>query len=109
MIPEIKSIKEYTLHRNGRGTIYYFSHDDCQVCKVLKPKIKNLLETTYPEMNLFYVDVRKNPEIAGQERIFAVPTIIVIFDGRETFRRSRNIGIQELAELLHRPYTLCFG
>ena len=60
-------------------------------------------------MNLFYVDVRKNPEIAGQERIFAVPTIIVIFDGRETFRRSRNIGIQELAELLHRPYTLCFG
>jgi thioredoxin-like negative regulator of GroEL len=59
-------------------------------------------------MEMAYADTVKSPEIAGQNRVFAVPTIIVFMAGRESFRRSRNIGVSELAELIERHYQMMF-
>lgn len=90
------------------AAIVYFSHNQCNVCKVLKPKISELIELEFPKINFYYIDTILNPEIAGQYSIFAVPTIIIYFEGKETARKSRNISMDELKELIKRPYDMIF-
>ena len=90
------------------AVLVYFSHEQCNVCKVLKPKVAELLENNFPKMKMYYADTVLNPEISGQNKIFSVPTVLAFFGGRETFRKSRNIGINELAEQIERPYGMIF-
>ncbi len=90
------------------AVIVYFSHENCNVCKVLKPKVAQMLKERFPKAKMIYADTVKNPEIAGQNRVFAVPTIVAFFGGRELFRKSRSIGINELAQAIERPYSIIF-
>ena len=90
------------------AVLVYFSHEQCNVCKVLKPKVAELLENNFPKMKMYYADTVLNPEISGQNKIFSVPTVLAFFGGRETFRKSRSIGINELAEQIERPYGMLF-
>ena len=105
----IKSLDEFSniLNEND-AVLVYFSHEQCNVCKVLKPKVAELLDSNFPLMKMYYADTVVHPEISAQYSIFAVPTILVFFAGRESFRRSRNIGINELQELIERPYSMIF-
>ncbi|MGQ1890261.1 thioredoxin family protein [Thermophagus sp. OGC60D27] len=91
------------------AALVYFSHEQCGVCKVLKPKIETMLKEKYPAMNMYYCNTVEQPEVAAQNRIFAVPTVLVFFEGKETFRFSRNLGVDELAGAIDRPYSLMFG
>jgi len=86
--------------------LVYFSHEKCNVCKVLKPKVSEMLNKIFPKVKMVYADTVQNPEIAGQNSIFAVPTIVTYVEGKEYFRRSRNIGIRELEDLIERPYSI---
>ncbi len=86
----------------------YLSHESCNVCKQLKPKIINLLETSFPEIDFLYIDIKKYPEIGGQFTVFAVPTIITYFDSKEFMRYGRNLGIEQLRADIERPYGLLF-
>jgi thioredoxin-like negative regulator of GroEL len=95
--------------KNEDAVLVYFSHEKCNVCKVLKPKLAEMLKNKYPKIKMIYADTVKNPEIAGQNSIFAVPTIVTFMAGREYFRRSRNIGLTELSELIERPYNMIFN
>jgi len=91
------------------AAIFYFSGQDCNVCKVLKPKLKFMLEESFPEFRLFYIDVEKSPLIAGQMRIFSIPTILIYFEGKEFYRVSRNISPDELGKTIKRPYEMLFN
>jgi thioredoxin 1 len=108
-ILRIESQEKYqaTLDKE-EAVLVYFSHEECNVCKVLKPKIKALLEQDFPKITMAYADTVKHPEIAGQQSVFTVPTIVVYFGGREYIRVSRNIGVQALAEQMKRPYGMMF-
>ncbi|WP_010664518.1 thioredoxin family protein [Marinilabilia salmonicolor] len=88
--------------------LVYFSHEQCNVCKVLKPKVQSLLEEKFPQMAMYYSDTVNQAEVAAQNRVFAVPTVLVFFDGRETYRFSRNIGLGELEQSIQRPYSMIF-
>jgi len=109
MYQEIESLEKYngTIDQNDAALIY-FSHEQCNVCKVLKPKIEELITENFPKIHLFYCDTIKYPEIAAQNSIFTVPTIIIYFGGKELYRKSRNIGIVELESLIERPYSMMF-
>lgn len=87
----------------------YFSGEGCNVCTVLFPKLEALLQQEYPRMGLARVDCARSPELAAQQGVFAIPTLILYFDGREAHRFSRNIGLGQLREALARPYQLLFG
>ena len=89
--------------------LIYFSHEKCNVCKILKPKIAELIKKKFPRIKLYYADTVTAPEISGQNNVFTVPTLICYFEGREAFRKSRNISIEELANDLYRPYSMVFG
>jgi len=109
MIESISSIEKFndTIH-SSPGVLIYFSHDQCSVCKVLKPKVYELLQSKFPKLKMFYSNTVKNPDIAAQNSVFTVPTLLVFFDGKEFLRKSRNIGIEELQEAIKRPYKLMF-
>ncbi len=109
MIQEIKNLEEFEeIKSNQASSLFYFSHDACNVCKVLKPKVKDLLVDIFPETKMYYVNTVNTPDIAGQQAVFAVPTIVVFFEGREYIRKSRNIGLQELELEIERPYKMMF-
>lgn len=109
MINSITSIEHYAkIIANSQGILVYFSHEKCNVCKVLKPKIHNLLQTNFPKIEMFYSDTVLYPEVAAQNSIFTVPTILVFFNGKEFLRKSRNVGIEELRKEIERPYKLMF-
>lgn len=109
MIQSITSLEEFNKKRiNLPGVLFYFSHKKCAVCKVLKPKIYDMLQTNFQKFEMFYCDTELYPEISGQNSIFTVPTILVFFEGKEFLRKSRNIGIEELRNELDRTYSLFF-
>ena len=87
----------------------YFSHDECNVCKVLRPKIDEMQKNEFPRVKMIYCDTVKYPEIAAQRGIFTVPTILVFFEGKEFIRVSRNNSIDELKRQIDRPYQMVFG
>ncbi|MCD4833888.1 MAG: thioredoxin family protein [Bacteroidales bacterium] len=110
MLNTITSIEKFNnTIKNTPGALIYFSHEKCNVCKVLKPKIHNLLQTEFPNIEMFYSDTVLYPEIAAQNSIFTVPTILIFFDRKEFLHKSRNIGIEELRKEIDRPYNLMFN
>ena len=109
MIQEIATQEEFekALKEND-ACLFYFSHDNCNVCKVLKPKVHELLEAKFPKMNMYYINTIKQPGIAGQNAVFAVPTLTIYFDQKEYIRKSRNISLAELEDDIDRPYSMIF-
>ncbi len=109
MITTIESQDHFNeVSKLNDAALFYFSHEQCNVCKVLKPKIDELLFKKFPKIKMYYCNTNKLAELAAQNSIFAVPTIIVYFTGKETIRKSRNIAIQELENLISRPYEMIF-
>jgi len=91
------------------GVLLYFSTPQCNVCKVLRPKLTELFQQHYPEIQRYYVDSTETPEIAGQYSVFAVPTILLFLDGKEFVRKSRNFSPAELIEEIRRPWEIMHG
>ncbi|HID38482.1 MAG TPA: thioredoxin [Calditrichaeota bacterium] len=79
----------------------YFSHESCNVCKVLRPKVKALAES-FEKVDFLYINTHEQPEMSGQYLIFAVPTIVVFIAGKESKRFSRHFGLDEVEALLAR-------
>jgi len=105
-IYNIQEIQE--LITREKGLLLYFSSDSCSVCKVLKPKVGDLLQEQFPKMISRYVDIEKSPVISGQFRIFTIPSILIFFEGNEQVRYSRNISMHQLEESISRPYGMIF-
>lgn len=110
MFTEIQSLEEFSrMKQEEPALLAYFSTDACNVCKVLKPKVDELVQDEFPQLKMVYVKSDVLPNIAGQHQVFAAPTILVFFDGREYIRKSRNIGIEELRREIDRPYSMIFS
>ncbi|MCF6271385.1 MAG: thioredoxin family protein [Melioribacteraceae bacterium] len=106
-ISSIDGFKEFISKNDGAVT--YFSTPQCNVCKVLKPKLKELVATNFPEMKFAYVNTIEAQKMAAQNQVFTVPTILFHLDGKECIRKSRNVNLKVLAEELKRPYEMMFG
>lgn len=105
----IQSISEFEeLLASQDAVLAYFSTEACSVCKVLKPKVIDMVTESFPQLETVYVQSDQLPEVAAQNRVFAAPTIIVFFAGRETIRKSRAFGVDELRSEIERPYSMMF-
>jgi len=98
---------EKALHDNPFSLVY-FSHQQCNVCKVLKPKVSDIIANNFPKIALFYVDTVKNPEISGQFSVFTVPTILVFLEEKEYIRESRHINLSGFSERIEKLYKIYF-
>jgi thioredoxin 1 len=94
--------------RQHKSVCFYLSTPECNVCKVLKPKVIEMIEKDFPQIEFQYIDLNEAKEISGQLSVFSVPTILVYFEGKETIRVSRNIHLEELSVQIERYYQMIF-
>jgi len=90
------------------AAIIYFYSDNCAPCISLRPKVQQLVDDNYPEIKLAFVNSEKYPLLPAEHNIFANPTLLLFFDGREYRRESKYISIPQLSEAIERPYSMIF-
>jgi thioredoxin 1 len=90
------------------AVLFYFTTTSCNVGEALEPKVRNLLLAKFPLVKFYTIDLNFSSEISAEFSAFVEPTILVFFEGKETIRKSRNIGVYELQESIERPYKLIF-
>ena len=93
----------------GEPVLIYFSGENCSVCKVLKPKIDEVISNSFPKINLFEVKTDLHKEITSHFTVFSIPTTLVFFDEKEFFRVGRNLSIASFVQDIKRPYELIYG
>lgn len=81
--------------------VAYFSIPACNVCVVLRPKVERMV-AGHDGVEFMYVDSSEYPDVAGQHVVFAAPTVIVFFEGREVARFSRSVAVGEIEAVLER-------
>lgn len=86
--------------------LLFFNTTSCSVGEALESKVEKLITQRFPEIDICLIDINENPLISAHFNAFVEPTILVLFDGKEFIRESRNISIQNLAERIDRPYKL---
>jgi thiol-disulfide isomerase/thioredoxin len=94
---------------NTPGIVLYFKNDLCSPCLALRPKIEELVNIQFPKMEFLIVDTVQQPLLSSEYQVFANPTILVFFEGREYIRKSKYIGTSELEQDISRLYTMVFS
>lgn len=100
---EVKSLIE-----SSKGVVLYFYNDSCAPCVALRPKIQEILDGYFPEMIHEMINAALTRELSASYNVFASPTIIVYFEGKEYLRFSKYISIQEFKEKVERYYKMLF-
>ena len=90
------------------GVLLYFYNDDCAPCISLRPKVEELMQKRFPKMKVLWVNSKTTPEIPASYSVFANPTILVFFDGKEFKRFSKYVSVNELEATIERYYSLAF-
>lgn len=93
---------------DNEAALIYFSGENCGVCQVMQPRVKALLQSRFPRIAFTRVATEQAGELAAQQQVFAIPTMLVFFDGRESFRYARNFSMGEVEQDLARPYSMFF-
>ena len=88
--------------------VLYFSHAACSVCKVLKPKVTQMVRNEFKNVMFEYIDIRKQPSMAANYSVFTVPTVLLLADEKEMLRFVRSFGIDQIREKLTR-YVHLYG
>lgn len=103
---EIKDIQ--SLIKNKIAVLLYFYNDSCAPCKILRPKVQEMVKSDFRKIDFQLVNVEQSPAISAQLGIFSSPTIVVFFEGKEFIRESKNISISELHDKIERIYKMIF-
>jgi thiol-disulfide isomerase/thioredoxin len=88
--------------------LMYFSTLSCAVGEALEPKIIDLLKKDFPKIPFYFIDIQATSEISAKYSVFVEPTVLVFFDGKEAFRKSRYISTPDLSYAISRLYKLAF-
>ena len=94
--------------RENAAVMVFFSDDSCNVGDALSPKLQEMIQTHFPEMQFLEINVQMIPEANGFFNIFVIPSVLVYFDGRESIRMARHINVQSLKNQIERLYQLMF-
>lgn len=78
--------------------ILYFSMPSCSVCPALLPKVLNLAQDY--EIPVAEINTQELREVAGQFLIFTVPTLLIMYEGKEILRESRFIDLLNVGRIL---------
>jgi thioredoxin 1 len=106
----ISSEEEFNkIIKENLGVLIYFSRMSCNVGNALEPKVIKLLAENYPKIPFYFIDMDKTSTISAKYSVFVEPTILVLFDGKESIRKSRVFSIEELSSAINRIYKIAFG
>ncbi|MDO9258107.1 MAG: thioredoxin family protein [Bacteroidales bacterium] len=103
---DIKDIE--SLVADNTAVLLYFYNDNCAPCKILRPKVQELVQDNFPRIEFRLINAEQHPALSAQHGVFASPTLIVFFEGKEYIRESKNISISELHDKIERIYNMIF-
>ena len=89
---------EQTLAHN-RLCLFYIKAPDCGVCNVMLDKVEHLADC-HSSLCSFYTDIREEPMIAGRFLVYSGPTVLLLMDGKEIYRASQFINLEELEQTI---------
>jgi thioredoxin 1 len=92
-----------------KACLLYFYSDNCAPCISLRPKVREMIENDFPKMQLFFANSENYPEISAAYGVYANPTILVFFDGKEYLRKSKYVSVSELNQDIERLYNMVFS
>jgi thiol-disulfide isomerase/thioredoxin len=92
-LTDIKDI-EWSLSHNSL-CLFFIKAPDCGVCDVMLERVRRLADN-YPSVFSFYTDILEEPLIAGRFLVFSGPTVLLLMDGKEIYRSSGFINMEEL-------------
>ncbi len=90
------------------AVVIYYYNNDCPPCISLRPKVEGLISNTFQKMKLLWVNSKNHPKIPAHYSVFANPTILIFFEGKEFKRFSKYVSISELEQTIERYYNLIF-
>ena len=98
----LKNIKdiEQTVADN-RLCLFYVKAPDCGVCNVMLDKVMRLADQ-FPSLTSFYTDITEEPLIVGQFLVYSGPTVLLLMNGKEVYRGSQFIDMEELEYNINR-------
>lgn len=103
MQTDIISLEDFNnFIQSNKAAVVYFSTPDCNVCKILKPKLIEFLSEKFPLVKFGYVNTELSKETAAQNGVFTVPTILFFIEGKEYIRKARFVNFDELEGELRR-------
>lgn len=103
IIKSEEEFKTFTLEKGIR--LAYLSTNTCCACKVLKPKIEELIKK-YPNAKIIEVQAQKSVDIVAQLSMFMFPSIILYIDGKEVLREAKYISVVELEKIIDRYFNI---
>ncbi len=86
---------------DNRLCLFYIKAPDCGVCNVMLDKVKRLVDS-YTSLCSFYTDIREEPLIAGRFLVYSGPTVLLLMEGKEIYRASQFINLEELEEIINK-------
>ncbi len=97
------------LIQESGGLLVLFTESGCHVGEAIEPKLQALVHQRFPEMRQVVVSRNHVPELVAQLGVFAFPTVVTWFGGKETARFVRAFSLEAVAEAIERPYEILFG
>ncbi len=91
-----------------KGVVVYFYNTSCSSCEVLRPKIRAMVNKSFPEIKFEEINAQEYPGITAEAAVYASPTIVVYFEEKESIRESRYISVQQLEDKIERYYNMLF-
>ena len=85
----------------------YITTKDCNVCKVLQPKLRELVKS-YQDSTFHLIELDDHREAAGFFMAFSIPTFLVYSQGQELIRTARHLNIDEIRKKLNRYHQMIF-
>lgn len=91
------------------AAMLYFYNNNCAPCVALKPRIYNLVEEFFPKVEQHYYEAQKHARLCADYGVFSSPVFIFFFDGKEVYRGSNYVSLDELKSRIGRLYELMFS
>ncbi len=95
---------EQTIAEN-RLCLFYIKAPDCGVCNVMLDKVGQVTDR-FPSLCSFYTDIIEEPLIASRFLVYSGPTVLLLMDGKEVYRGSQFIDLEELRYNINRYIQL---
>ena len=102
-LTSIKDI-EQTI-KDNRLCLFFIKAPDCGVCNVMLDKVEKIADV-FPSLCSLYTDIIEEPLIASHFLFYSGPTVLLLMDGKEVYRASQFIDLEELKYNINRYIEL---
>lgn len=77
-------------------SLLYFTSDNCPACRSVRPSVQRLVAAGYPVST---INIDREPDLARQFRIQAIPTFVLMRDGEELERITEAASQSRLVQM----------